>query len=386
MKKVIVLLMGLLMAVHGHAQNDGDSQTLNILNQEVPNSPAFVLLDAAPETIERPTSARALGLSLVQDLTSDGVLNNIAIEVTPFWLSSNLNRSALNFYGIKADGTQNPFSQLKLFTVSAAHIRSADSITNISVGARATLFEWKREADIEDYMNSYKRIEANLLSDNMLRNEFEKENGPIPKPADQNNPTPEELKAYNDYIAKRAQFLDSRPKEMADSIQNIIKRKPAIAIDVAAAYNHRYYGNSFNNNDFGRFGVWSTTAVSFFLSQDKSNKDYFNLYGFVRYLIEGDNPMLATANDDQFNAFDIGVKGEFEFKKLSIGYEYINRSGDLEGYRSAGTIKYQALKDIYITGTFGNNFETQDDLITLFGIQWGINGENQSVAIPKPGD
>ncbi len=166
-------------------------------------------------------------------------------------------------------------------------------------------------------------------------------------------------------------------------MQEVISRKPALAVDLAVGYNHRYYNSEFNNNDFGRLGVWSTVAGSFFLNKKADNKDYLNLYGFARYLVEGDNFEIAEGTEDKFNAFDLGVKAELEFKKLTIGYEYINRSGDLKGYRSAGNIRYQAFDNIYLTGTFGNNFEEQDDLITLFGIQWGINNPIQSIAVAQ---
>ena len=41
-------------------------------NLEVPNTPAFILLDEAPTSIQRPNSTRAFALDLIQDVTEDG--------------------------------------------------------------------------------------------------------------------------------------------------------------------------------------------------------------------------------------------------------------------------------------------------------------------------
>ena len=134
-------------------------------------------------------------------------------------------------------------------------------------------------------------------------------------------------------------------------------------------------------NGIGRFGVWSTLVASMFLDKKPDSRNYVNIYGFFRYLRDGES--LNVLSNDRFNVFDVGIKAELEFEKLVLGYEYIDRSGDADGYRSAGTIKYQVWRDVFITGTFGNNFQEQDDLITIFGIQWGINHPFQNIEIPK---
>ena len=82
--------------------------------------------------------------------------------------------------------------------------------------------------------------------------------------------------------------------------------------------------------------------------------------------------------DTSFNALDIGLKAELAFKKLSVGYEYISRSGDLDSYRSAGSIAYRLTNDIVLTGAFGNNFGDQNDLISLLGIRWGLDAKSQT--------
>lgn len=363
------------------------AKEVSIINLEIPSSPAFILLDNAPSTIQRPNSSRALGATLLQNIATDGVFDNIAFEVTPFWMSKSPNRSALKFYGVDKEKQQNYFSKIKMASFSAAYVKESNDIINVSMGGRATIFEIKRKEDIDAYFDAYNDIE-NLLSDiGDILEEFDLE-VPIPECTDRNtnDACKKQWEAYN---IKQKEFINKRIDENSISagfdarMQEVIQRKPALAVDFAIGYNHRYYNNEFDNNGFGRLGAWSTLAGSFFLSKKKYNQDYLNLYGFFRYLKEGDNGVISDMANDEFDAFDLGVKAELEFKKITIGYEYINRSGDLEGYRSVGNIKYKAFDNVYLTGTFGNNFEEQDDLVTLFGIQWGFNNPIQSIGVAK---
>ena len=434
-----VLFSVLLFSICGYSQ---DSLNVNFDSFEIPNSPAFILLDEAPTTIQRPNSTRAFALDLLQDVQDDGVLENIAVEVTPFWLIKHKSMNPQKFYGIReaADGKAegyNPFAKLKLASISAAYVNSGDSIVNFSLGVRTTLIEIKRKEDIQAYKDALSETQR-FLSNTADYNEEFTSTCKIPKP--ENYDTVEEFKSSmeeflqvckkpesgdfnsaeefrnandkyrknclcmeprrDDYATEfeyksaldsfrnaRNEFITAKEKEAGFDLdqfdqrfQEIINRKPILAIDLAAAYNHRFFSGTFNDNGAGRLGVWSTFTLSSYLSQNNKT-DYLNIYAFFRYLNETNRGMVPIGMDDRFNAFDIGVKGELEFNKLAVGYEYINRTGDMEGYRSAGTIKYKLLNDVYLTGSFGNNFAETDDLISLFGIKWGVNSKLQSMDV-----
>ena len=389
MKRIITIFcIGLFVFGYGQNTSDTSNNSVSLVDLEVPDNPAFILLDKAPQSIQRPNSTRALGVSLLHDIVSEGTLNNMAIEVTPFWMTKHPNISALKFYGIDKNLKQNPFSKLKLAAVSMAYIKDSDSIINVSFGVRTTVFELKRKSDVSDYYKSYTNIENILFKGLDYIDEYENTN---PEPEEEDFASRDLFvialqnfrEARTAYVKAQEANADINRDTYSNEMQDIIKRKPAIAVDLAAAYNHRFIDDAFDNNGFGRFGVWSTTAVSLFLDKDQTSNNYVNIYGFLRYLHEK-NDIVPGASLEPYNAFDLGLKAEVEFKKLSVGYEYINRSGDLEGYRSAGTIRYQVLDDIFITGSFGNNFEKQDDVISLFGIQWGFNHPLQSIGIPNP--
>ncbi len=425
--KTLTILLAMCSVWMSRAQ-DG---TIGFDNLEVPNTPAFILLDEAPSTIQRPNSSRAFALDLIQDITNDGVLDNIAIEVTPLWMIKHTNLSPARLYGLRSlegekSNNQNPFAKLRQASISAAYVKSKDSVVNISIGARATIFELKREKDLADFKASVFRTQdllkrkADFIDEYMNlegepdredfnteedyntalsawkdeRMRFELKYGKVvyePDPFDYPAGDPQYEKdkaeynrALNSYVDKRKED-DGYMKEYeaeAKKFNQIINRKPILAVDLAVAYNQRFYGNTFDNNQAGRFGVWSTVAASTFLDKDPDSPNYFNLYAFFRYLEDAaTSGVTLNSTSDRFDAFDLGVKGELEFKKLSVGYEYLNRSGDMEGYRSVGTIRYQLWQDVYLTGSFGNNFEDSDDLVSLFGIKWGINHPFQSVNV-----
>src|SRR4051794_15527976 len=65
----------LLMSIAGVAVSQVEMNDLY-----VPTSPAFVLADKAPASIEKPTSIRSFGITLLS------LRNGGAMESTPFWL------------------------------------------------------------------------------------------------------------------------------------------------------------------------------------------------------------------------------------------------------------------------------------------------------------
>ena len=135
------------------------------------------------------------------------------------------------------------------------------------------------------------------------------------------------------------------------------------------------------DDSFGRFGIWCSADLAMPLNDANSN--YIHIYGVFRYLEDGlnlntDDNMLFTTSD-----VDVGTKVEFEFNKLSFGYEYISRTGDNDTSRSLGNIRYKVTEAITITGGFGENFKSDGNTMALFGIQWGLNVD-ANVALPKP--
>lgn len=340
-----------------------------LTNLSIPNSPAFVLLDEAPSLIERPGTPKALGAELLQSFEG-GTFDNIAVEFSPFWMSKPKKLTYFQLKGLTPteDGTGiknkalNPFINM---VVSFAHVKNQDSVTNISLGVRTTLIELKHARDIARYSEGYKAVNKLFDLKNSIQRDFGNEQ------LQRENPQ-EYQKQFTEYYTKRIAEIAEEQQVTAAAILDTLDIKPIFALDVAAAYSKRYFNNTFKGNNDHRYGVWATATTALPIGRNFTNTNYLNAFAFVRYLKD---ELGATA----FNALDVGVKAELQLNKLFVGYEYINRSGDIDDFRSVGNIRYILTNKIQLVGSFGNNFNDTDDLVSILGIRWGFDSKDQKV-------
>ena len=358
---LILFLPGLLLA-----QETFESALTNL---SMPNSPAFVLLDEAPSVIERPGTPKALAVELLQSFDG-GTFDNIAVEFSPFWLSKPKKLTYFDLKGLRPseDGTDlvsKPFNPLVNMVVSFAHVRNQDSITNIAVGVRTTLIEIKHRKDIERYKRGYASVNRLFDLKKGIQDEFGNEQ------LLRDDPAAYQI-AFKEFYAKRLDEISEEQQFTAAAILDTLNLKPIFALDVAAAYNRRYLNNTFKGNNDSRFGAWATAAAALPIGREFTSKNYLNAFGFVRYLRD-------DLGAEEFNALDIGVKAELQLNKLFVGYEYVNRSGDMDDFRSVGNIRYILSNKIQLVGSFGNNFGDIDDLVSILGIRWGFDSKDQKI-------
>ena len=360
MKRVLILIF-ILAQLISYGQY---KESITLKELEVPESPAMTLLDESPSIVNRPNSPRAFILSIVNSFQGDysGLPRNYAVEFTPFWFFSHEKMNFFRYAGLTEKG-MNPFSAIKMTSISIAYINKdgkdeQPTTSNISIGLRTTLLRF--------YGNDYHQqlIEANLYSQGRLKRLRDAQRA---AGATQSLLT-DNPKLYHQ-ILKRV--LDSVAN--SDSLLEMVsklKEKPLFAIDGAVAYNAYFTDNDFSSNTSGRFGAWVTLNYAQKFSKNSTN--YINLYGVGRF-ISDNRPTDDDLKMERREYFDFGGKLEFEFDKLTLGYEFIRRVSDGEGtYRSSGLLKYKISDELYITGAFGRNFGDSDNLITLLGINWGL--------------
>lgn len=358
MKKVIPLLF--LICTSGLAQKvDFIKIPLGEFSMSNPSSPAFLLVDESPTAIYTPDNIKALMIHAMENLGK-----SISIEVNPYFFV-NTKRSDRTYYkymGIEAhpDGRakQRPFSGLNTTSVSFAYVDKefsgiSGSKKTYSIGFRTTLLRFfdaeklrQNAQDMGDVLSSF-TVPTNVL-------------------------------VQGEEAIQKYYFENGRPlKEALAPFQKTIK--PIFRIDAAMGYSALFKENTTSSGTVNRFGTWLTAEGNFILNDgnvESKGNHYCSFLLTARYIEDGFN---LGQNEDYFNTFyrDFGAKLAFEFGKIGVAYEYISRKGSLNSERSVGTIRYMINKDVSITGGFGKDFPVDDNLVTLFGINWGFNvGEN----------
>lgn len=340
-----------------------------LTNLSIPNSPAFVILDEAPSLIERSGTPKALGAELLQSFDG-GTFDNIAVEFSPFWLSKPKKLTYFDLKGLTPteDGkglknkALNPFLNM---VVSFAHVRNQDTVTNISLGIRTTLIELKHPRDIKRYEEGYKAVNRLFDLKNSIQRDFGNEQL-------QRDDPQEYQKQFSVYYKDRLAEIAVEQQVTAAAILDTLVIKPIFALDVAAAFAHRFYNNTFKGSSDQRYGFWATAEFALPIGREFNNTNYLNAYAFARYLRD-------EAGIFGFNTIDIGVKAELQLSKIFIGYEYIHRSGDITDFRSVGNLRYILNNKIQLVGSFGNNFNDFNDLVSTLGIRWGFDSKDQKV-------
>ncbi|WP_353777299.1 hypothetical protein [Winogradskyella sp. 3972H.M.0a.05] len=345
------------------------------------SSPAFLLVEETPTSIYTPENLRALAIHALDNLGQ-----SISIEFAPYFFIGKENRTYYNYVGLKTEDDsdfkadmktseikQDIFSgALKTLSISGAYVDKefagiGDKRKTYSIGARTTL--------IRVYSNgSKKRIVDNATSLAKLLADFELSDDAFDRI--ENAATDEE--AQRILKEERKAFVKS-----TDAQKKFQKtEKPAFRLDGALGYSALFKNNNIDSGTANRFGSWLTAEASLILNAGKDSKtnDYFNLFFTARYVEDEFN--LDTEGNFTTNYYrDFGVKGEFEFGRFAISYEYISRNGTIDSERSVGNVKFVINKDISIIGGFGKDFPENDNLITIFGLNLGLNMGDNTVSL-----
>lgn len=372
MKKIVTLIF-LVISTTLIAQNDKKASLADFQLSNV-TSPAFLLVDETPTSVYIPQNLRALMIHSLQNLGE-----NLSIEITPDLLGKNEDRTYYTYMGInhassgntKKASSGSEIDQSKWgnawrnLTISFAYVNK--EFNNVeaerkvfSLGARTTIFKW-----YNDYQKK-KIYNAAINRAEKLKNI----SAPLPV-----------VKQGEDAVKK---YIEEQYKEIAKTDTAFNKTvKPVFQVDGALGYGILFRENNIKSKTLNRFGSWITTNLSLriFKKGGKTKKNnYLNIFTIARYVEDGF--LLNTdGTTDTMYYRDIGGKVQLEVGDFSLGYEYIKRNGSVNSHRSLGNLKYVINKDVSITGGFGKDFTDTNNLITLFGVNWGLNFGSDEVKL-----
>lgn len=315
MKKRIVVILLCALAARGYAQVN----QLNISDLYTPSAPGFVLADIAPSSVEKPSTPRAFGVSLL-NLVQGG-----AMEVTPFWLTNHPNLTFEKFIQKKT-----PF--LETFNVSIATFKT-DTINNVSAGFRAHLFRAysaeKKKAllGIKDQIVQALAVDPDNLDTTAIGN----------------------LKQSLDDQRKRGFFL----------------------VELAGAVLAGSPTNSYSNLASSRSGFWLNARWV----PDISSIDFLVV---ARYSWTNNVPVKSM--DSSF--LDYGVALSYATNKFDCSMELIARrdfSIDKNYSRFAFVANYMFNENFVVVASLGKNFNPTGNILTVFGVKFMLSRQRVSL-------
>ena len=141
--------------------------SITFSNLTVPDAPSFMLLDASNTNIVSLAATKAFTLSVLNSFSpSIGLPQNYAAEVAPYWFIKSKNRTALRHLGYNVKSKKmNPFAGLKTSTFSVAFVNSiqdtsGNTVNNVALGARGTIFQIYPKGYKEKLYKGYTTIQA----------------------------------------------------------------------------------------------------------------------------------------------------------------------------------------------------------------------------------
>tara|TARA_R110002072_G_scaffold7503_2_gene40935 strand:- start:730526 stop:731665 length:1140 start_codon:yes stop_codon:yes gene_type:complete len=370
--KSLLLLFTALITIFSFSQNAEISLADYTLTD--PTSPAFLILEESPTEIYTPNNLKPMIIHALNNF--DG---GLSVEFVPYFFTKDNNRTYFKYIGVY-DGDnlydisnpnpnikQKPFSGIfRTLSISGAYVDKKfsgieESRKTYSIGLRTTLIRfydknkvYKNALELSDKLSTIdlpkdlisKRKAARLSGDSDLEEFYQKA-----------------ITTY--YEGKEKKLLQPFLKTV----------KPLFKVDGAIGYSALFNDNDIASGTSKRFGSWLIAESTILLNGGIANRkynNYFNIFALGRYVEDDfnlmDNGFLSTS----FYR-DLGGKIEFEFGKFAMSYEYISRNGSINSDRSVGNLKYIVSKNISLIGGFGKDFDLQDNLVTLFGINWGLN-------------
>ncbi|MEM1043874.1 MAG: hypothetical protein AAGI91_14765 [Bacteroidota bacterium] len=334
--------------------------TVDVLR--VPDAPGFILLGGAPSAVERPGTVQALAVSLISSAADGGLLDEFAVQVSPFWLGGIPDLD----YASYEDGATGFEAFRRTFSVSAATSRlelmEGDPTTAIALGGRFSLATGGIDQDYDNYgarrdsaFAALARFNADVTTRHQeaMRNDAEIQR--LDSLRREFAADPEKLQEIAQSRQKRtAELLRELKIEdkagAAEAIGSLPERRLGFVADVAGGWSAVFPRDDFDSIETYRWGAWMTAGYA-----GRSG----SVLGVVRYLREGE--LVGSGVDG--SALDLGGRLIWDASngKLSLSGEGVYRLGIEDGmddrYRVAGEVTYAAAPNRNISLTLGRDFE-----------------------------
>lgn len=388
--KVALLVLAVYVCVpfQGLAQQLPDTTGLSMELLQVPNSPAFSLMDLAPSTIEEPKVPSDFVAFVRQATDSFTILpRNYGVEFAPAWV---FGRDKIDFSKFSSNRLGPNIWQSLSFSIGVNHLDDPNlppdngRTTQLGLGLKMSLCRGELEAKHSQVDNLYRAMSA--VNDSLYRNlqawfitdpsyklwydSLTVLRKMVPIPVELLTEAGAQWESRTnallaDSVAFRQQVLGRFAPQISNlraQVQGLKLNRRGFKLDFAAGMATDFYDQSINNSQVTRVGAWLTGGWVF---QPSNNQLNTSLLGTLRVL---GNPQQLYRNDTllltQDNLFlDYGGRlilhngKRFSFSTELLGRVAINNDALKPTARYVVNLDYQLNPSIVLSFHFGKNFD-----------------------------
>lgn len=330
--KILALMVGVAVST--------EAQDFSFDDLRAPSSPAFSLAGISPTSIERPSSAKAFGLSLFQASagTDNGMPRNIAMEFSPYWWKSKPELTFDKYYN--QDPLQNVLQSLT-FSLATYEVNSANNSedTGLGFGFTYNILSGKKNPDLELQVKALKDLQKKALGDDFEGNGLTDE-------------------------------LMEEMRTEAATISDMDKRRIGWQLSHAGALTYDFAGNDLDQAKFSKFGSWLTLGYTPNPQKGISVLNRMTVLANVRY-IHDERP------NNRADFFDAGARLYWRSKghPFALSSEFLHRfKHSNESDRLSILAEYKFNDDYHFFATIGKSFSDDtsgNETLSLFGISFG---------------
>lgn len=349
--------------------DDLGEKTSDFDKLKTPASPAFTLLGVAPTEIQRPSTPKAVAISLGQFVsgTSLVVPKNFALEVSPYWL---FHHPDLTLQQYQDEAGMRP---IRTFAISIATSQTTrtevDSMgtstdqtdSDVALGARSMLYQSEFSKACLDTVAPY--VEAMNITVHLDKADIAKLDSQYKRGSDEWNKAAADLQQKKLDDAKNGAKKDllTTPKCISDG--TLVR---GWTVDAAAAIDVLAKDSKLTTEatSWHRAGAWLNAAY---------DVAEWSAAAMVRFAAENDTTTQKVV--------DAGARGFYKGKTYAVSAEMLVRyrldaDTDTTTYKADVAAEYELTDSTWLAVSFGKDFAftpgNVGSLFTLANLQWNL--------------
>jgi hypothetical protein len=395
MKTVVatLLALGSMGGALAHAQ------AVDIDDLRAPTSPAFVLLDVTPASVERPENPKAFTVNLIKTFArADGLPQNYALEVAPYWLTYH---PTLTFAQYQSPGARSLIQTLAISVATTpmtpADDTSADPIgTRLGLGVRTNITNGRFDPTMNTKVEELAALQGRLLDVGEAEDAVTNAEADLASARSAGRATADLERTLKEKQEALAALKAEEPEIENDlmmkalEIQALDAQRVGLIVTIAAGKTWDFPEDDFSLRQPGRWGVWVTPTYRFRACTASGAE--------CTAVVDAIAVVRALRDPGKETSWDVGGRMVWQpTRELKLSGEILRRwagesttgpapavAGDSN--RTTAMLEYQIRRDLSLYASFGRDFEKdtgQKPLVSLMGLNIGL-GKKPSVMASMP--